>query len=129
MVHHYENFIVEMLGLSCRPTKTWILKACEASFQKVCKDTCGSFAQRFAEVARFCHKRKLAVKTGTRQHFAMRRVLKILNEQEPQGLGDKFCAFAKKRILEKRISQATTPSPKRRKKAAASSPLASCAAK
>ena len=46
-------------------------------------------------------------------------------ESEKDGLGEKLLAHAKKRTLEKKISIASTPSPKRRKKAA--TPLASSA--
>lgn len=128
IVIQYEDFLMEMILLSVRPTKTWILKACEKTFQKSDKDICGSFAQRFCEVASFCHRKKLRMKTGQKFPPAMRRILKAISkesEKDPQGLGEKLLAHAKKRTLEKKISIASTPSPKRRKKAA--TPLASSA--
>jgi hypothetical protein len=128
IVIQYEDFLMEMILLSVRPTKTWILGACEKTFQKCDKDICGSFAQRFSEVASFCHRKKLRMKTGQKFPPAIRRIVKAMSkesEKDPQGLGEKLLAHAKKRTLEKKISIASTPSPKRRKKAA--TPLASSA--
>ena len=128
IVIQYEDFLMEMILLSVRPTKTWILGACEKTLQKCDKDICGSFAQRFSEVASFCHRRKLRMKTGQKFPPAIRRIVKAMSkksEKDPQGLGEKLLAHAKKRTLEKKISIASTPSPKRRKKAA--TPLASLA--
>ena len=128
IVIEYEDFLMEMILLSVRPTKTWILGACEQTFQKCDKDMWASFAQRFSEVASFCHRKKLRMKTGERMPPALRRLVKAISKEcdsNPQGLGDKFLAHAKKRTLEKKISIASTPSPRRRKKAA--TPLASSA--
>ena len=92
-----------MIVLSVRPTKTWILGACEKTFQKSYKDMCGSFAQRFSELASFCHRKKLRMKTGERMSPALRRLVKAISKEcdtNTQGLGEKFF-HAKKRTLEK----------------------------
>ena len=129
-VIEYEDFLMEMIMLSVRPTKTWIQAACEQAFQKCDKDICSSFAQRFSAVAGFCYSKKLKMTSGKKTPGALRRIVKAMSkesEKDPQGLGEKLLVHAKKRTLEKKISIASTPSPKRRKKAA--TPLPSSARK
>ena len=103
--------------LSVRPTKTWILGACEKTFQKSYKDMCGSFAQRFSELASFCHRKKLRMKTGERMSPALRRLVKAISKEcgtNTQGLGEKAFSCQEKNIGKNPLHQHLLPKGERR---------------
>lgn len=117
VVDAYESFLGEMLTLSTRPTKTWICKACFLCFPSGDKGLFNSFADRMCQVASFCFSKRLESTSGKKLSNPLKRLLKIIAGQEetcPASLGSSLFERSK-RQLAKRKSEASTPSPKKRK--------------
>lgn len=121
VVEKYEEFITELVLLTTRPTKGWLLKGCLLSFPSGDKGVFNSFSERIIEAVRYCFQKRFEMKSGKKTQPAVKRIVKIINQsedQQPATLGGQLLQHSKKRFLEKKNSEATSPSPSKKKKAA-----------
>jgi len=74
----YQDFLVDLLSKTVRPTKDLLLKAAKSTYKEVAEPELAMFVDRMMQVVQYCRTKSKSMSTGAKMHPSVCKLAQLL---------------------------------------------------